>query len=55
MCSDSLQNHYMQNYYLMFDYNQDMEYWDNMLPFERDIYLTVHMQRIEEKRQRQEQ
>jgi hypothetical protein len=51
MCHDSLENHYMQNFYLMFDYDQNMDYWDNMIPFEREIYMTILAQRIEERQQ----
>ena len=35
----------------MFDYNQNLEYWDNMMPFEREIYMTILAQRIEERQQ----
>jgi hypothetical protein len=49
MVHDTLENQYMQNFYLLFDYNQDMNYWDNMLPYERDIYLTLLNSRLEEK------
>lgn len=53
LCHDSLENYYMQNYYLMFDLHQDMKYWDTMLPFEREVYLSIHMARLEEQRKRE--
>jgi len=38
----------MENYYLMFDHKQEMEYWDNMVPYERDIYLGILIAKKEE-------
>lgn len=32
----------------MFDHKQDMEYWDHMLPYERDIYLGILISKKEE-------
>jgi hypothetical protein len=55
MIHDSMENYMMQNFYLMIDYHQDMNYWDNMLPFEREIYLTLLTNKIEKENEQRRQ
>ena len=42
-------NYYMENYYLMFDYHQNLSEWDEMIPFERDVYLNILSAKNKEK------
>lgn len=49
LCHNSLMNYYMLNYRLMFTYQQNPAIWDEMVPFEKEIYLQLLQAEIEEK------
>ena len=41
LCHESLQNHYMTNFNLMQHHKYSLSELDNMLPFEREIYVII--------------
>lgn len=41
-------NHYMTNFTLMYDLKKPISEWDNMMPFERQIYLDLIINRMKE-------
>jgi hypothetical protein len=45
----SLQGHYIENYYLLFEHHQSLDEWDQMLPYEREVYLNILIAKQEEK------
>lgn len=52
---DSLANHYQLNFALMQHHKYSLTELDNMIPFERDIYVTLLMQFLEEQEERNKQ
>lgn len=52
LCHDSLYNHYKTNFALMQFHKYDLGTIDNMMPFEREIYVTMLVQWLEEEKQR---
>lgn len=52
---DSLANYYRTNFALMQSHKYNLEEIEAMLPWERDIYLVMLLQYIEEEKQRIEQ
>lgn len=50
MCHNSLSNYYMVNHMLKDEFNYSLSELENLLPFERDLYIDLHIARIEEKR-----
>ena len=52
LCHDSLQNHYVTNFQLMQHHKYDLTVLDNMLPFEREIYIGLLKDHIEQENER---
>jgi hypothetical protein len=48
---ESLANYYMTNFALMYDLNKDPSMFDNVMPFEKQIYIDMLLQRLKEKQQ----
>ena len=51
---DSLFNHYKTNFALMQYHQYSLEEIEAMIPFEREIYVTMLIQHLEEEKQRLE-
>ena len=49
---DSLYNYYETNFSLMQHHKYSLTELDNMIPFEREIYVNLLMQYIEEENER---
>tara|TARA_B100000424_G_C22811758_1_gene434686 strand:+ start:561 stop:752 length:192 start_codon:yes stop_codon:yes gene_type:complete len=49
---DSLQNYYKTNFALMQHHKYSLEELDNMIPFEREIYVTLLINWLEEENER---
>ena len=49
---DSLQNYYKTNFALMQHHKYSLEELDNMTPFEREIYVTLLINWLEEENER---
>lgn len=47
---DSLSNMYQLNFTLRQHYGYQLEELDNMIPFEREIYVSLLLQHLEHKR-----
>jgi hypothetical protein len=45
-------NHYQINFGLMQHHKYSLENLENMMPFEREIYVSLLLQHLEEERQR---
>lgn len=43
---DSLSNHYRSNFILMFDHKYSLQDLENMLPWERQIYIDMFNNRM---------
>jgi hypothetical protein len=41
LCHDDLENHYKLNFQLIHHYKYSLTELDNMMPFERDIYVSL--------------
>lgn len=52
MSHDNLFNHYNTNFELMHTHKYSLTELDNMIPFERDIYVHMLNARIREKNQK---
>ena len=52
---DSLMNHYKTNFQLMQHHNYSLQDLENMLPYERDIYVRLLTQFLEDEKERHEQ
>jgi len=50
---DSLANMYQLNFALMQHHNYSLSELENMIPFERDIYVTFLKSHLEEQEERQ--
>lgn len=48
MGNDSLANYYKTNFALMQHHKYDIDSLENMIPFERDLYIMLLAQHIEE-------
>ena len=46
LCHESLQNHYMTNFNLMQHHKYSLTELDNMIPFEREIYVQLLINHI---------
>jgi hypothetical protein len=55
MVHDSLANMYQLNFALMQHHNYSLSELDEMIPFERDIYVTLLRNYLEEQEERQKQ
>ncbi len=53
LSNDSLYNHYTMNFALRQQHNFNLTELDDMLPFERDVYVSLLVQKLEEDKQRQ--
>ena len=51
-CHDTLKNHYETNFALMQHHKYSLAELDNMLPWEKSIYVTLLMKYIEEENER---
>ncbi len=51
MSHDSLQGHIHTNFHLMFDANLSMETIENMVPWERQIYIGLYLKELQRKRE----
>jgi hypothetical protein len=49
---ESLFNHYKMNFALMQYHKYSLEDLEGMIPFEREIYVTLLVQHLEEEKQR---
>ena len=52
---DSLENYYQTNFAMMQHHNYSLAELENMIPWEREIYLGLLLNYIEEERERQEE
>ncbi len=52
---DSLSNHYKTNFALMQHHKYSLTELDNMMPFEREIYVSLLTQFLEEQEEELEQ
>ena len=52
---ESLENFYRTNFSLMQHYNYSLSELDEMMPWEREIYLTMLVQHLKEQREKQQQ
>ncbi len=52
LCHENLQNHYVTNFNLMQHHKYSLTELDNMIPFEREIYVTLLIQHIKEENER---
>ena len=55
LCHESLGNLYRLNFSLMQYHRYSLEDLENMIPFERDIYVAMLLQFLEEQKERQKQ
>lgn len=55
MSYSSLGSYYNINFRLHRDHEYDMEYLDEMIPFERDIYVDMVLNAVNEEREAQKQ
>lgn len=52
LCHESLGNYYKMNFALMQYHKYSLAELENMLPFEREIYIHMLVQYLEEEKQR---
>ena len=52
---DNLRNYYKTNFALMQHHKYSLTELENMIPWEREIYITMLMQYLEEEKQKMEQ
>ena len=52
LCHENLQNHYVTNFNLMQHHKYSLTELDNMIPFEREIYVQLLIQHIQEENER---
>ena len=55
LCNESLQSYYQNNFGLMKHHNWSLTDLEEMLPWERDIYLLLTEQWVEKENERIEQ
>ena len=51
---ETLQNYYRTNFQMMQHFNYSLTELDNMMPWEREVYLTLLNEYIEEQKRAQE-
>jgi hypothetical protein len=51
--NDTLINHYRTNFNLIQHHGYSLTELDNMMPFERDVYIAMLVQHLEEKAERE--
>jgi hypothetical protein len=54
MGSENLANYYKTNFALMQHHKYDLEMLENLIPFERELYIMLLSQHIEEQNQQAE-
>ena len=54
LCHDSLHNHYKLNFAMLQYHKYSLEDIENMIPFEREIYVAMLIKYLEEEKQRLE-
>ncbi len=54
-CHDTLGNYFKTNFALMQHHKYSLTELENMIPWEREIYITLLINHLEEERQRVEQ
>ena len=54
-CHDTLGNYFKTNFALMHHHKYSLTELENMIPWEREIYITLLVNHLEEERQRVEQ
>jgi len=54
-CHENLSNYYKTNFALIHHHKYSLTELENMIPWEREIYITMLIQFIEEEKQRMEQ
>jgi hypothetical protein len=54
MGSETLANYYKTNFALMQHHKYDLEMLENLIPFERELYIMLLSQHIEEQNQQQQ-
>jgi|TARA_R110000868_G_C10853339_1_gene760966 3-methyladenine DNA glycosylase AlkD len=54
-CHDTLGNYFKTNFALMQHHKYSLTELENMIPWEREIYITLLVNHLEEERQRVEQ
>lgn len=52
---ENLESHYRLNFTLVHHYNYSLTELNDMIPFERQIYITLLMQHLEEEKRRKQQ
>lgn len=52
LCHESLANYYKMNFALMQYHKYSLAEIENMIPFEREVYVAMLIQYLEEERQR---
>ena len=52
LCHDSLANHYQTNFAMIQHHKWSLPELDNLIPFERQIYVTLLQQWIKEENER---
>ncbi len=50
---ETLTNHYMTNFQLMQHHKYSLSELENMMPFERDLYVSLLVKWVEEQNERQ--
>ena len=50
LCHESLENHYRINFLLMHEFKYSLTELEDMMPFEREIYIGLLLQHLEKKR-----
>lgn len=54
LCHDNLKNHYKMNFILNQDFGMSLTELDNMLPYEREIYIYMIIARMKEREKQQQ-
>lgn len=54
LCHDTLFNHYKMNFALMHHHKYSLTELDDMLPFEREIYVGMLIEFLEQEKNRQQ-
>ena len=52
---DNLENHFKTNFFMMHNYNYSLTELENMIPWEREVYLALLNNWLEEEKDRHEE
>ncbi len=55
LCHDNLKNWYTVNFILNQDFNMSLSEIENMIPFEREIFVYMILNRVEEEKKKSQQ